>query len=330
MSESARQWGEARLVEALASIFRRSDADIIVGIGDDAAVVETSSQTVVTCDSIMAGQDWLVGQTPPEAIGRRAAAVNLSDLAAMGASPCWAIVALELHVDDDVEDLLDSVAAFDKECAQHGVRVVGGDLGIGDGPQRWTVTLFGAPGRQVLRMDTARPGDRVWLVGEVGAAAVGLQSLLVGDDDPALKPCLVRHLWPHAHVDAGQRLAALEERVSATDISDGLWLDALRLASRSGVGMELSVPQPEWLNPTLEEIIQRWGLDWREAVASGGDDYALLLCAPWELDVRRALPSHAAQPIGRVRAGSEVLLSVGGQRITGPVRGYQHGESSPT
>ena len=329
MSGTVAQWGERALLSALLDVMLPGAQEPEVGPGDDAAVVATTARTVVTVDSVVAGEDWLIGQTPPDAIGHRAAAVNLSDLAAMGATPRWAVLALELNRKDDAEDVLEAAATMSATLRRHGATVVGGDIGIGDGPQRWTLTLMGEPGPQLLTMSAAAPEQRVWLIGEIGQAALGLQAMLAGRGDVGLAPFIGRHLRPQPLVEVGEALAKLQLPLACTDVSDGLWLDAARLAEQSGVGMRLHVPRPQWLSPSVGADLRALGIDWRELVVSGGDDYALVVCTPWELDLQRALSSHEdvrVVPIGETTSEQTVSLMVDGQPMVGAPQGYLHGD----
>ena len=324
---SAAEVGERGILRALLGLWRRpDDPDIAIGPGDDAAVVRLHHNAVMTVDSIVAGQDWLVDTTPPDAVGHRAAAVNLSDLAAMGARPRYLLVALELNSHDDVDDLLEAALGLAALCDPLQVRVIGGDIGIGAGPQRWTVTAIGERSGQVLTRSAARPGHRVWLAGDVGRASLGLHALLHGRADPCLQPHIEAHLRPQPLTAVGLRLAALSEPIGAIDISDGLWLDASRLAEASGCGLRLQLPRPDWVSPICEARCNEIGWDWRQGCATGGDDYALLLTAPWGLDLATYLADHCRTvPIGIVEAGEGVQLDVESQRLIGPPRGYLHG-----
>ncbi len=326
---SAARVGEQRLLAELLDVLLVGPQAARLGPGDDAAVLALASDAVLTVDSVVAGQDWLPDETPPDAVGHRAAAVNLSDLAAMGATPRGVLLALELGRRDDVDDVLEAAAGFGALCRAHGVDVLGGDIGIGEGPQRWTVTAVGSAGPRLLRRDAARVGHRVWLVGHIGQAALGLQALLRDARDPLLQACVRAHLRPTPQVAAGQALSALDAPVAAIDISDGLWLDAARLAQASGVSLCLDVPRPGWLSPPLADLLRELNLDWREACASGGDDYALLVTAPWDCDLAATLagvaPTVAIGEVTRSEGGERVQLDVGSRRLVGAPRGWLHG-----
>ena len=307
--------GERAVVAALRRILDVPRADVLVANGDDAAVWLPDGAVAATVDSVVAGVDWLVGRTPPAAIGHRAAAVNLSDLAAMGARPRVLLLALELPADTLLADLLAAVTGLQALAAQHGAAVIGGDLGFSPGPTRWTVTALGTLEGEAMRRDGVQPGDRLWLHGTVGQAALGLAALQAGDAQPDL---IARHLWPEPLVAVGQQLRAAGVR-AAIDISDGLGLDAARLAAASGVDLHLALAQPRWLTPALAGWLAKRDLDWRAAMAAGGDDYALLCAAPPDRD----LAPLGAVPVGGAVAGTgQVALRIAD--VACAIGGFSH------
>jgi thiamine-monophosphate kinase len=311
-------WREADLLPALLAVLQGPDGldagnGVVLGPGDDAAVWQPSGAVVATVDSVVAGCDWLPEWTPHEAIGHRALAVNLSDLAAMGAKPRVVLLALELPPDADPADVLASARGLRRLADRHNVSIVGGDLGCSPGPARWTVTALGEQGGALLRRTTAQPGDRVWLVGPqqglaVGAAAAGLAMLKHGfANEPAAQPVLAAHLWPEPQVAAGQWLSGLGRRVAVL---------------ASGVSLALDLPRPPWLTPWLQTVADNLGLDWRQWVAAGGDDYALLVAAPPDLDLSPLGATH----IGWAGLGVGVTLAVAGQPTV--LGGHLHGAAT--
>lgn len=308
--------GELAVIAQLRTIFDAPRADLLVGNGDDAAVWQPDGPVVMTVDSVVAGVDWLEDRTPPDAIGHRAAAVNLSDLAAMAARPRVLLLALEIPVDQDVADLLAAARGLQALAARHGATVVGGDLGFSPGPARWTVTALGTLAGEPMRRDRVQPGDLLWLAGDVGKAALGLAALRAGDDQAEF---IAAHRYPQPLVETALALQQLGVR-AAIDISDGLGLDAQRLAQASGVDLHLDLPRPTWLTPPIVAWLSARHLDWRHACASGGDDYALLVSAPLGIDLR----SLGLQAIGAARRGTGVVtLQIDGE--SRPVQGFRHG-----
>ena len=199
---------------------------------------------------------------------------------------------------------------------QHHANVVGGDVGFSPGPPRWTVTALGTLQGPPLRRDAVQPGDQLWLFGHVGQAALGLAALQDGAPFPEL---IQAHLWPQPLVAQGQLLQQAGVR-AAIDISDGLGLDAQRLARASGVDIHLNLPRPDWLTAEIVAWCARTAQDWRVACASGGDDYALLCAAPVSLDLR----ALGGQLVGSAAQGTgQVTVFVDGERL--PVQGFRHG-----
>lgn len=328
-------WREDELLQGLLAALgsesghrgRRTDLQreaVLLGPGDDAAVWRPDGDVVVTVDSVVAGVDWLPERTPPAAIGHRALAVNLSDLAAMGATPRGYVLALELPPDAIAAEVLAAAAGLRQLADQHGVALLGGDLGCSPGPARWTVTALGTLRGKPLRRDAVRAGDRIWLVDTQGTDGIGLAAaglaVLQRLGEPAWAGALVaRHRWPQPLVAAGMALAQLEGPPAALDLSDGLMRDARRLAAASGVALTLQLPRPAWLTPEVTAFAHTHQLDWRQWVAAGGDDYALLVAARPQLD----LGPLGGVAIGSAASGSGVRLWLDGQEVDG--QGYAHG-----
>lgn len=245
--------------------------DVRVGVGDDAAILECSAgaELVAAVDTLVAGVHFPHG-SPPASIGHRALAVNLSDLAAMGARPAWALLALTLPQAE--ESWLSEFAAGMAALARaHEVALVGGDTT--SGPLCVTVTVLGhvQPSSALLRSG-GRPGDAVFVSGTPGDAAAGLaveQSRLTAVDEVAAY-LRERFLYPAPRLALGERLRGY---VSACiDVSDGLLGDAGKLARASGCGVEISHSEV----PVSEALLRAVGEERaRELALTGGDDYEL-------------------------------------------------------
>lgn len=307
--------GERALIEQLRRVFARVDPRVVLGIGDDAAILSVHAPLCVTTDSIEAGVDWLIDRTPRDAIGHRAAAVNLSDLAAMGAEPLALTLALELPSTTPVADILTSARAMARLASEHNATVVGGDIGVGS-TERWTVTAMGTLPAPPLLRSNARPGDTVWLIGEVGMAQIGLLALQEGRKTGVFAPFVQRHLRPEPLCALGVAVARQTPRASAIDLSDGLLTDARKLAAASGVRLELCVARPRWCSDALLADPLFATFDWRSAVAAGGDDYALLVTAESGVGI-------AGVPVGAVVEGEGVALEIDDAVYAGPA-GWEH------
>lgn len=265
---------EASLIALLENAGARRE-DVCVGIGDDAAVlaVPPNRQLVSCVDALVAGVHYPDGTAAAD-VGWRALAVNLSDLAAMGAEPCWATLVLSLP-EADTEWVAGFASGFDELARAHGVALVGGDTVRGSSSV--AVQLMGLASRQgPLLRNGAEPGDDLWVSGSIGDAAAGL-ALLQGKmraPDHVAEALCESFLRPKARVTLGQKLVGIAS--AALDLSDGLLTDAGRLARASAVGLELTVES--W--PL--SVALRSAVDADEAfnfAATGGDDYELLFTA---------------------------------------------------
>ena len=244
--------------------------DVLLGIGDDAAVVSMpeGQRLVIASDSLIAGTHF-PDQTPAHALGYRCLAVNLSDLAAMAAQPLWATLALSMPAVD--ADWLRAFAeGFFKSAADAEVALVGGDTVRG--PLSMTVTVHGCVelGRHVARTGAA-VGDRIYVTGTVGDARAGLDVLLhkqskSGPNDKLLQ----RFLYPSPRVTPGRQLAGIASAM--IDVSDGLHDDLGKLLDASGLGADLDLTAI----PVSEELQCFAGADVAlELALTGGDDYEL-------------------------------------------------------
>lgn len=291
---------------------------VLLGIGDDAALlsVPTGHELVVTTDTLVAGRHF-PEQTRPFGIGWKSLAVNLSDLAAMGATPRWFTLALTLP-----EQNADWLAEFSeglKALADlHGVALVGGDTTRG--PLSLTITAMGlVRARAAMRRDGAAEGDLICVTGTLGDAALALQQLPSATADHSLRRRLDR---PTPRVEAGQLLA--EWSVAAVDVSDGLAADLNHMLLASQLGAELradKLPQ----SPAFTRAAPANALALQ---LHGGDDYELCVCLRSE-DFQPAQAKLAALGVPLTRIG--VITAEPGLRLReGSVvraiepRGYQH------
>ncbi len=250
--------------------------DVRLSVGDDAAVVtpRAGAELVLALDTIVAGVHF-----PPDTSGRfvghRALAVNLSDLAAMGAEPAWALLGLTLPAADEAW-IAEFAAGFEMLARRFGVALIGGDTTRG--PLTVTATVGGwvGPGAALARSG-ARPGDDLWVSGTPGDAGAGLAILQSGlaAGGATREELLRRFLLPEPRVGLGRALCGVAS--ACIDISDGLAGDLEKLCSASGVGARLDclrLPRSaQLLEAAGESASMRYAL-------AGGDDYELLFTAP--------------------------------------------------
>jgi len=310
--------------DLIARYFARPTPQAILGPGDDCALLAPSPgmELAITTDMLVSGTHFLP-DTDPFELGWKSLAVNLSDLAAMGAKPRWVLLAGSLPEANEAW-----IAAFADgffACAQrHGVDLVGGDTTRG--PLNLCVTALGEvpPGR-ALRRAGAQAGDDLWVSGQPGRAALGLAHLQQRTQLPAAlaASCIAALQKPAPRVELGLRLRELKLASAAIDVSDGLLADLGHIAERSQlaaeVGEALLPGLPEGADPRLA----------RQAQLAGGDDYEILFSAApdkrleiAELALVLALPLTR---IGQMSAGHGVhLLAANGQEETLTAMGFDH------
>lgn len=250
--------------------FTTTAPGVILGVGDDCAIlrVPEGGDLLVAIDTLVAGVHFPVG-IDPASLAHRALAVNLSDLAAMGAEPLWFTLALTLPQAQD-QWLAPFSAALAALARRFDIALVGGDTT--SGPLAITIQVHGtAPVGMALRRDGARPGDEVWVSGSPGLAALGLRQILADDGDT---PAAAVFLYPEPRIALGRALRGIA--TAAIDVSDGLLADATHIAQRSSVGIVLD-PALLPLAPELAALADRD--DALSLVLGGGDDYELCFTA---------------------------------------------------
>jgi thiamine-monophosphate kinase len=241
-------------------------------IGDDCAVLDVppGERLLATVDMMVEGIHFRLEDTDPVTLGRRALAINLSDIAAMGGTPRWCLVSLGLPTPSTFVDGL--YEGLGDMARRHGVLVAGGN--IARLPERMAIdiTVLGTAAHPVMR-EGARPGDHIYVTGALGRSAAGLQCLLKGNRN---HPALVEaHLDPPPRIAEGKALVGVA--TAMIDISDGLAQDLGHICERSGVGAALdAVPIDEETRQTAAEL----GLDALRLALHGGEDYELLYTAP--------------------------------------------------
>ncbi len=250
-------------------------ADVVLGVGDDCALLATPAgyALAVSIDTLVEGVHFLQG-ADSESLGHKALAVSLSDLAAMGAQPAWATLALTLP-DGDPRWLEAFSRGFARLASAHGVELVGGDLTRG--PRAVSVQAHGfVKPEQAMRRGGAAPGELIYLTGSLGDAGLALLGLKGGYVAPeGLSPVRQRLERPRPRVDEGLALCPLA--TAAIDISDGLAADLGHILEASGVGARVDVEAIP-LSPSVSAYVRDTG-DWKLPL-SAGDDYELCITVP--------------------------------------------------
>ncbi len=303
-----RDVGEAGLLATIERIVRAADPSVIVGIGDDGAVLRPSGSRVLvaTTDMLVEDVHFKLAYASAYDIGWKTLAVNLSDIAAMGAIPRHALVSLAVpsHLALSwVESLYQGISAVG---APFGVTVVGGNLAQSPGPIIVDATVLGEVEEDcVVRRTGARPGDRLLVTGTLGASAVGRSLLERGAGRSDDNGFAAAHLRPTPRVHEG-RVVALSRWASAMmDLSDGLATDLWRMceANRLGVSIDgAAIP----VDPRTQDLAKRTNVDAFEAAMFGGEDYELLIAVP---------PAHTDALATRVRVDVGTSVAVIGEFV---------------
>ena len=293
--------GEHALLARILARLPRPSPSVLVGPGDDAAVLAPvrNERLVVTTDAVVEGVHFSRAFSSPADIGHRALAVNLSDLAAMAATPRWALLSLVLPgscLVADVEDLVDGLAAL---AGRHAVSVAGGNITRTEGPLVVDVTAGGGvSSRKWLTRSGAKAGHEIYVSGSIGGAAAGLEALRSGirDQGSGIGKCMARHRRPEPRVRLGIAMGRARAARAAMDLSDGL-ADALRqVAAASEVGVRIdgeALP----IDPCAREWWTSRGIDPVSAAVRGGDDYELLFAVPPKSGgALRSIARHVADP----------------------------------
>jgi thiamine-monophosphate kinase len=311
--------------EIIARYFTRAstDADVVLGVGDDAAVLAVGGHLAVTVDTLVAGVHFPDG-TAPNLLGYRLMAVNLSDLAAMGAQPRWCTLALTLPGADEL--WLDGFSRGLFELAdRYGVSLVGGNLSRG--PLTMTLQLMGkVEPKNMLTRGGGHVGDDIYVTGTLGDSAAGIALILersAAPDGSAAAALKERFYRPVPRVGAGLALGPLA--TAAIDISDGLLADLGHVCKASGCGATIDVERV----PVSAELLSMFPPQEALALAlGGGDDYELCFTAPpSRAEVVEAALEAAGTPvrrIGQLVAGQTVVCRRDGEPFTPPARGFRH------
>ena len=303
-------------------------ASVVLGAGDDAALIAPTPgcELAVSVDMLVEGRHFLA-DTDPEHLGHKTLAVNLSDIAAMGATPRWALLAGALP-DSDPAWLAAFARGFHALADAHGIDLVGGDTTRG--PRNLCVTILGeTPAGKALRRDGARSGDDLYVSGTLGDAALAL-AVLGGRsvlDQAALASARARLETPEPRIALGIALRGIAS--AAIDVSDGLTGDLGHVLARSRVGARVvltAIPRSNALAAKLAGAERALAL---ECLLAGGDDYELLFTAPASAaPLVDAVAKKLALPLTRIgsiaESGGLVVVDEHGVALPAIPRAYDH------
>jgi thiamine-monophosphate kinase len=304
------------------------DSGVPIGIGDDAAAMVTTPgfHSLITADMLVERVHFDLSFTGPYELGRKSIAVNLSDIAAMGGIPRFALLSLAIPPFLTLDFLDIFIDGFLSRARQHGITLIGGDTCSSRSGFVISVTLVGEqqPVRIVRRVG-ARPGDRVYVTGTVGDSALGLELLRKGERSGT---AITRHLDPSPRNEAGVALAERGLATAMIDVSDGLVADLGHILKQSGCGATVFLDRL----PLSPEYLHRIGDvadDCFSLALSGGEDYELLFTSPAirqeeisDLSAALGIPLTA---IGEITTASGLaLIAPDGAPYTPTSRGFDH------
>ena len=330
------EWSELDLIRLFSGRTGAPDAKgLIKGIGDDCAIFDTPEDrswlatTDILVENIHFDRSW----HPPHLLGRKSIAVNLSDIAAMGGTPHYALVSIAVSEQLD-KDWIEKWSAGAAEILEEfGCTIIGGDTVKGPALTINIVILGSGAKDRIIRRSTAAEGENIYVSGELGSAAAGLEIcrapvLFQSTAEDALQPLINKHLNPTPRVLLGQVLAASKMVGAMQDISDGIATDLAHICSQSGVGAELDadlLPGAEILG-RVSQIINKEPVDLK---ISGGEDYELVFTVKKgrDEDLLRLLRENCGERgyrVGRTVKGCDVRLISGEDAVNIGFKGFQH------
>jgi len=327
--------GEFGLISRIASSVADGEG-VITGIGDDAAVTALSPgmQLLTSTDMLLEGVHFRHSWHDPYRLGRKSLAVSISDIAAMGGIPRWALLSLAVPHDSSLEFLDAFTRGFLDLAAEHGVALIGGDTCSSRAGLAISVTIMGEQKpERIVRRGGAQPDDDIWVTGTLGDAALALASLEKGAFPSTLtaqeKEYLAsRLLDPSPRTEVGRALAEAGLISAMIDVSDGLLADFGHIAEQSGFGGTIRLDTLP-LSPVLRAVSPPHSLSSHDFALAGGEDYELAFTAPAahrEKIVQLMKKSGiGAQPVGIVTASPGVTAVLAdGSTYAPQSRGYNH------
>lgn len=325
--------GEPALIAALNRLFGPPPQGVALGIGDDCAALAVAGEDFLlwTVDTLIEGVHFDLAYFSLPQLGRKALAVNLSDIAAMGGEPLYALLSLGWPRHRDVTGALALGEGLAQAAQEYGVAVIGGDTVASPGSVMVTLSLLGrVPRDEMLTRQGARVGDRLYVTGPLGEAAAGLEILQRGlAPDSELHSTLCdAHLAPRPQLQAGRVLASQKLATALIDLSDGVATDLGHVCRASRVGARVPAATAP-VSARVKAAAADLGVDPLDLALKGGEDYQLLFTSPaekapalFQAFAQAGLPPPL--PLGEIIAGAGVLLetAAGEKDITG--QGFDH------
>jgi len=326
-----RSIGEFGLIERIKKWVTPDDSSVVVGIGDDAAVVEDRPDLyrLITTDAFVEGVHFRREFATPWQIGWKAMAANLSDIAAIGGEPRWAVVSVAFSETISVEEVEELYRGMNAVCSPFGCSIVGGDTSFSPDRMLISIAVIGEVEKERLTLrNGAKIGDAICVTGELGGSEAGLQVLK--EKGPTDEDVVRRHLEPRPRLREARTMGEVGRIHAMIDISDGLSSEIHHICRESRVGARLFAAKIP-ICPGAREIARKVGRSPMDYALGGGEDFELLftLC-PGEVErVRSHLLNNIRTPVAvigeivELRKGV-VLVGEDGREREMPQSGYQH------
>lgn len=313
--------GEFGFIDYINAVFPVPDGT--VGIGDDCAVLPAGEgELLFSTDLLMEGVHFLRSESSPEDVGWKAAAVNLSDIAAMGGKPVATFLSIALPKDAQGEWAERFIEGYRQISSQYDVPLLGGDTTSSLRDIAVNVGILGRcqSGKRLMRSG-AKVGETIYVTGPLGDSAAGLQAVLKGiRRSEEVKTLIERHKRPLPRVDAGVILIQSGKVGAMMDISDGIASDMRHIMKASKVGAVIALDRLP-LSSELISVCAEQGWDRYALSTSGGEDFELLFTGPDglenELDIK-------VYPVGKIVDGNELIWTVEGSAVDYDYMGYKH------
>jgi len=326
VSQSISKLGEFGLIQRFISKLSQKKTRIVVGPGDDCAVIKTGSSSSLLCttDMLIEGvhfrRDWMT----PRQIGAKAIRVNLSDIAAMGGVARYALISLGLPARTTLKEADQLFEGMSKTLESVGGTIIGGDV---NASQKWVinVTLLGEPSHgPVMTRSGARVGDAIYVTGTLGDSSLGLQALKK-KKKTGYGFFIQRHYQPPLRLEIGRYLACQSLVHSMIDISDGLGGDMQHILDASHVGAEIRMDRIP-VSKKFISLSRKMGSDPHQLILSGGEDYELLLTASPKLKIPKKVKGVPITKIGYIIPYRSEIRFVNSQdrRCDIGLRGFKH------
>lgn len=313
--------GEFGLIDFIKTHF--SVPEGVTGIGDDCAVMPSGDgELLFTTDLLMEGVHFLRNESSPEDVGWKAAAVNLSDIAAMGGVPVATFLSVALPKDALGEWAERFISGYVELSRRFDVPLLGGDTTSSLRDVAINVGVLGrAPYGKSVRRSGAVAGHSIYVTGNLGSSAGGLQAILKGwEMTPEVSSLISSHMKPMPRLSEGQALLETGLTGAMMDVSDGIASDLRHILKASGVGASVdldSLPMAD----ELRSVCLKYGQDAHKLAASGGEDYELLFTAPREIENLLDFPVYR---IGEIVPGDSLIWMWNGNAMDLDIKGFNH------